>query len=71
MMKLVKIVIGEFVEAIIFIIVLIVFQALSEPFPLLKDFIPTILLIWLACGLLTPVLIWIELEKVFSNFFRR
>ncbi|VVB77526.1 Uncharacterised protein [uncultured archaeon] len=67
--KLIKIFIGEFVEAIIFIILLLVAGALPND-NISKQLITMIIVIWAILGIGTPFVIFLEMEKEIINILK-
>ena len=67
--KLLEIFIGEFVEAVIFIMLLIVAGTLPND-EISKQIITIIISCWVIFGIGTPIVIFLELEKEVLNIFK-
>lgn len=68
--KLLEIFIGEIVEAVIFIMLLIIAGALPND-KISKQIITIIISCWVIFGIGTPIVIFLELEKKVLNIFKR
>ena len=67
--KLIKIFVGEFVEAVIFMMLLVVANALPND-EISKQITSLIITCWVLFGISTPLVIFFEIEKVVFSIIK-
>ncbi|MBT5022989.1 hypothetical protein HOK51_04665 [Candidatus Woesearchaeota archaeon] len=70
MEKLIKIILGEFSIAFLFIFLILIVQEISKVLPQMPNVIPLLLTAWVISGIATPFVICFELIETLSNFKR-